>query len=150
MKDLYFDATVNYILQEDKDYSKISFQIKEYYTQRAYWNMVKQARENGVDSFRLRITAKKETWNDKASRFFHAMRDALAAFHGEDKRQMKINLKLAYGVKEEVDTGTWILKSVAEYTQTEWLPLIEGAKIECWEQGIDIQREVEEWQAVTV
>jgi hypothetical protein len=144
MTEIYIDAKIEYLLQ---DAETPSFQMRfvDWRDKDIYWQAIRQAQKEGINILRMRLSNKLEAWSDRTSRFFHAMRDKIAEHHAEDKRQTKINLKLAYGVKEEVITGTWILKSITKYTKKEWNTLIEGTQQECFDNGIDIIQEVNEY-----
>ena len=107
----------------------------------------------GDNEIRVKIIKWKSERTEATSRLFHVMRDKIAKHECVNNELMKNQLKIAYGVSEEIhdrarNKTVTILKSTSNYTWDEMSYLIEMTRLECYERGLDIRSELAEWHEI--
>jgi len=104
--------------------------------------------KNADKELRIKMLTWKATRTSRANRLFHLLVDKLAKFHGEDRAKVKLDLKYAFGVKEEYQPGIWYFKSTSGYTWDEFSFLLDMTFQELAELGIDARQEYIEYKGL--
>ncbi len=144
MTEVSFPATV--LKSEEKGVAKLWIDTPYDVIVRAF------AKENKITPG-TKVRAIFQLWeNDcsvRAFNLFHALRDRLAEDQDQSreyKDHLKQCLKYDYGVKKEIMTGTYWLKSTTKYTVPEMNRLIDGTITRCLEEGAAIPEFLQEFQ----